>query len=193
MTSLFFIYKISFPLLPERHKKLIFKFKNAYVREIAIVFCKVEAVANYKLVGNDNARIVCHHFNLTARGLIKKCAALYAMRAAVLKQRAELLQSATAIDDILNNDNVYILDVALEVETDFNKAGCHYTCAIGGYLHKLHGARTVDTTEEVGCKQNRALEHDYKNKFTILIRIISIDLCSVCSLSYWRKLCKSET
>ena len=96
-------------------------FEYTYIRKSTVALVIVKAKADNKLVGNFNTAIVGGEVYLTARGFVKQSAGANALCALLLEILTKVGEGASAVDDVLNNDDVAFLNVVtLPVENNLD-------------------------------------------------------------------------
>mgnify|MGYP006991650474 CR=1 FL=1 len=100
-----------------------FSFENAYIGQCAVFFIVVKTVADNELIGNLFAYVIGNEINLAAGGLVEHGAGLDTASTAFLEQTCEEREGATAVDDVLYDKKVELIQiVALQVEKDADVA-----------------------------------------------------------------------
>ena len=120
-----------------------FRLKYADIGEIAVFFVVIEAKSDNEFVGNDLAEIVGGKVDDAARGFVEHSAGLNASCARQLEVVNKVGKGASAVDDILNNNDVKVCHINT-VKFENGVVGTYYN--IHGRYSPFH--ITVMTTKQ---------------------------------------------
>ena len=90
-------------------------FKIAYIRQVSVLLVVVQPVTYYTKVFNLKADIVSLHIHKSSGWLVEKCADFNALRISVRQMLFEELKCGSGINNILNDDHVFAVNVAIKV------------------------------------------------------------------------------
>lgn len=134
------------------------------VWQIPVIFTKIKTVTDYKVVGDGEQRVVGIEFYHSAAWFVQKCDELQRFGIACLEQFAHFAERATAVDDVLNDDNMIVTDVMSEVLGDGNTAGRTGGVVVAFCLYEVHLARHGYLTEKIRKEHKCTFEyahHEY--------------------------------
>lgn len=93
------------------------------VGDVAVVLAVVHAVAEDERVGDVEALIVDLDVDLAAVGAVEEARDLEARGAALLESFEEVIECLAAVDDILDDEDVFRFHAGVEVFGDSDDAG----------------------------------------------------------------------
>src|SRR5699024_4567690 len=147
----------------------------ADVRQIAVALGEVQAVAHHELVGDVEADLEDVEGGLDGVRLAQQRDDLERPRVAGREVAHEPRQGQAGIDDVLDDDDVAVGDVAvqvLEVPHDSRGAG---RGAVRADRHELHLGRDGQRAGEVGDEDRGALEHADQDDLVLDVLVLLAD------------------
>ena len=153
------------------------------VRQVAVLFIVVEAVAHHELVRHREALVVRGDVGLAAAGLVEDGADLHRVRVAHLEHGHKVGQGDAGVEDVLYDEHILAGQVAVQVFDDLDETGAGgVAAAIAGHHHKVDVARDGHSPHQVGHKDHRPLEDGDEDKVLALVvpADLSAQLCYLC-------------
>ncbi len=130
----------------------------ADVGEVAKAFAIVEAVAEHKMVFDGEADVVEGDFDDLVGGLVEEGADANAAWGAGAHIFDEIVHREACIDDIFDDEDVFVVDGDGEVGGHANDAAAAGARAVAGEAKEIADAGQVDVANEVGEEGKDALE-----------------------------------
>ena len=152
--------------------------QNANVRQVAVAFVVVEAVANDEFVGNDEAYIVSVDGSATAALLVEQGCDLQAARGAIEKKAAEELNCQSSVEDVFDEDDVLVAHrlIYIFIQTDF--ATRLLAAAVTGDADEVKSGVELNLPRQITEENGGALEHpdEHDRLASIVVRYLRGEL-----------------
>ena len=105
-----FTFKITGNRLFYPLKLIGFRLQNSHIRQIAVTLVEIQPIAYDKFIGYLVAYVISVNRRFPAGRLVKQGAKLNAFTASLFEQVFHITQGVAAIDNILHNQDMAVLD-----------------------------------------------------------------------------------
>ena len=150
-------------------------FHSIDMPQIAPLAVVVEPVAHDEVVGDFKAVIGDVEVYLKVAGLNEQCRDKHALGVVVFEQQEEFLHGETRVDDVFHDDHRAALNRFVKADelAHLSRGAC---ALVRRHAHEGNFARHADSAQQVGCKNERAVEHGEEKR--LFAGEVGADLCA---------------
>ena len=132
---------------------------DADVREVAILFGVVEAVADDEPILDREADVLDLDVDLAPRGLAEEAGRAQRLRAARPQDVLQVGERQAGVDDVFDDDDVAAVERRVEVLQQPDLAGRRRALGVARHRHEVERDVAVHVAHEIRQEHERALEH----------------------------------
>src|SRR5262249_32654021 len=132
---------------------------NTNVIEIPVSLGVIETVSDHERIGNAKADISYFHGAHPPLRLIQQRRDAHRLGLPLLEQIDQVIQRNTAIDNILDDQHMRVLERDVEILGDLDFTRGRLALAVTGDAHEVDADVALDGAGEIGQKEARPLEN----------------------------------
>jgi hypothetical protein len=136
---------------------------------MAIILIEVNPVAYDKDVIYFGSKIIRLHLNLSASLFIQKGAYFYGMRTCKGETILQELEGPAAIDDVLDNKNIFSFNRDFNILGDFNDARGFHLRPVAGQPDKINFDGDLEMSDQIGKKHEGTFQDADQHQFFSVI------------------------